>query len=419
MYQRHRLSNGVRVVLEKIPHVKSVSLGFWIKTGSINENIGNNGITHFIEHMLFKGTKNRTAKEIAESIDDIGGQLNAFTSKECTCYYAKVLDSHVDIAVDVLTDMLFNSTFQPTEIEKEKSVVLEEINMYEDSPEDNAHDLLLKTVFCGHSLGLPVLGNYDTVNSFDREALLNYIRNNYTVENMVISAAGNFNKESLLQLLEEKFKKFTNKKNKNELEIKPKFITNIAVKYKEIEQLHICIGLQGVHLTSKHYYPVLLMNTVFGGSMSSRLFQNIREDKGLAYSVFSYPSAYEHIGLFTIYAGINPSQLEAVMKLIKDEINKIKNHGLTKNELSKAKEQLKGNYILGLESTSSRMLGIGKSELFLNKIYSQKEILQKIDNVTIEDVNNVIDRIFVLNNVSISAVGKIDEKTDISTILKS
>ncbi|QEK12224.1 insulinase family protein [Crassaminicella thermophila] len=419
MYQKYRLSNGVRVVLEKIPHVKSVSLGFWIKTGSINENIKNNGITHFIEHMLFKGTKNRTAKEIAESIDDIGGQLNAFTSKECTCYYAKVLDAHVNVAVDVLTDMLFNSTFRSTEIEKEKSVVLEEINMYEDSPEDNAHDLLSKTVFYGHSLGLPVLGNGDTVNSFDKKTLLNYIETNYTVENMVVSVAGSFDEEALLQLLEEKFKNFINKKNKNELEKQPKFIANTTIKYKDIEQLHLCIGLQGIPLTSKHYYPLLLMNAVFGGSMSSRLFQNIREDKGLAYSVFSYPSFYKNIGLFTIYAGINPSQLKEVMKLIKGEIKKIKNYGLTKTELSKAKEQLKGNYILGLESTSSRMLGIGKSELFLNKIYSQKEILQKIDNVTMEDINNVIDMIFVLNNAAISAVGKIDEQTDISTILKS
>ncbi|TCO79892.1 M16 family metallopeptidase [Marinisporobacter balticus] len=419
MYQKYTLSNGVRVVLEKIPHVKSVSLGFWVKTGSIHENKTNNGITHFIEHMLFKGTEKRNAKEIAAAIDDIGGQLNAFTSKECTCYYAKVLDSHVDIAVDVLTDMLFHAQFNAEEIEKEKSVVLEEINMYEDSPEDKVHDLLSKTVFDGHTIGFPVLGNHKTVENFQREDLLNYIKKNYTTENMVVSVAGNFNEALLLQLLEEKFKIFTNKKEKQDLINCPKFITNTAIKYKDIEQLHLCIGLEGVPLMSDDYYPLLLMNTVFGGSMSSRLFQNIREDKGLAYSVFSYPSSYKQNGIFTIYAGINPAQLEGVMQSIKDEVHNIKKYGLTEEELVKSKEQLKGNYILGLESTSSRMLSIGKSELFLEKIYSQKEILNKIDEIKMEDVRNVIDKIFVLDKVSIVAVGNIDEKTDIRAFLQS
>lgn len=419
MYQKYKLSNGVRVVLEKIPHVKSVSLGFWIKTGSIHENVSNNGITHFIEHMLFKGTKKRSAKEIAESIDDIGGQLNAFTSKECTCYYAKVLDSHVDIAVDVLTDMLFNSTFSDVEIEKEKSVVLEEINMYEDSPEDTAHDLLSKTVFEGHSIGLPVLGNRENVLSFKRTDLLNYIKNNYTTENMVISVAGNFDEKEFILLLEEKLKDFKNKKDKQDLISSPKFITNTNIKYKDIEQMHLCIGLEGVPLMSDDYYPLLLMNTVFGGSMSSRLFQNIREDKGLAYSVFSYPSAYKRTGLFTIYAGINPNQLEGVLKSIVEETNKITRHGLTDTELLKAKEQLKGNYILGLESTSSRMLAIGKSELFLDRIYSQKEVLENIDRITMENICSVINKIFTLDKASIVTVGNIDEKTDIRALLQS
>ncbi|MCT4606776.1 MAG: insulinase family protein [Marinisporobacter sp.] len=419
MYQKIRLSNGARVVLEKIPHVKSVSLGFWVKTGSINENLDNNGITHFIEHMLFKGTKNRTAKEIAESIDDIGGQLNAFTSKECTCYYAKVLDAHIGIAIDVLTDMIFNSTFNPVEIEKEKSVVLEEISMYEDSPEDNAHDLLSRTIFKEQSLGLPVLGRRDTVSSFDREMLIEYMKDYYTVENMVVSIAGNFNEEEIIKMLEEKFKNFNNRRKQQKFLDKPKFMIDTGFKYKDIEQLHLCISFQGVPLKSDNYYPLLLMNTVFGGSMSSRLFQNIREDKGLAYSIFSYPSAYQQIGLFTICAGINPSQLEEVNLLIKEEINKMKKDGLTEAELIKAKEQLKGNYILGLESTSSRMLAIGKSELFLEKIYSQKEVLEKIDNIKMEDIRNVIDKIFVLDQATVAVVGKVDQETQVNELLKA
>lgn len=418
MYQQYRLSNGVRVVLEKIPHVKSVSLGFWIKAGSIHESKENNGISHFIEHMLFKGTETRTAKGIAEAIDNIGGQLNAFTSKECTCYYVKVLDSHVGLAVDVLTDMLFHSTFRSSEIEKEKSVVLEEINMYEDSPEDNAHDLLAKTVFQNHSLGLPILGNHKTVEGFDRNMIIDYMQNNYKMENIVVSVAGNFDEVLLIQLLEEKFHQYKNKSNMGQSNIEPDFITSTALKYKDIEQLHLCIGFKGIALTSTDFYPLLLMNTVFGGSMSSRLFQNIREDKGLAYSVFSYPSAYRSIGLFTIYAGINPIQLKEVSKLICEEINIMKQYGITEDELLKSKEQLKGNYILGLESTSSRMSAIGKSELLLDRIYSQKEILQRIDDITMEDIRKVIDKIFALEKASIVAVGKMDENVEIRSFFK-
>ncbi|WZL74895.1 pitrilysin family protein [Clostridiaceae bacterium 35-E11] len=418
MYQKYILNNGVRVVLEKIPHVKSVSLGFWIKAGSIYESEENNGISHFIEHMLFKGTQERTAKEIAGAIDNIGGQLNAFTSKECTCYYVKVLDTHVGIAIDVLTDMLFQSTFRSSEIAKEKSVILEEINMYEDSPEDNAHDLLAKTVFENHSLGLPILGNRKTVENIDRSMMIDYMQKNYTINNIVVSVAGNFDEKLLLQLLEEKFNKYENKNNGQQLKGELDFQTSTAVKYKDIEQLHLCIGFKGMPLTSIDFYPLLLMNTVFGGSMSSRLFQNIREDKGLAYSVFSYPSAYKKIGLFTIYAGINPVQLQEVSKLISKEINVMKKDGITEEELLKSKEQLKGNYILGLESTSSRMSAIGKSELLLDRIYSQKEILQKIDDITMQDIRKVIDKIFDLDKASIVAVGKIDDNLDIRSFFQ-
>ncbi|KXG75803.1 M16 family metallopeptidase [Thermotalea metallivorans] len=417
MVEKHRLNNGVRVVIEKIPHVKSVSIGFWVGVGSNHENINNNGITHFIEHMLFKGTKNRTAKQIAESIDSIGGQLNAFTSKECTCYYAKVLDARLPVAVDVLTDMLFHSTFSETEIEKEKSVVLEEINMYEDSPEDLAHDLLAQTAFHHHPLGLPILGSHETVNRFHREMLLDYVRDNYTADNIVISAAGNFDHEQLFRLLEEKFAgHFAIGAERQEGNL-PVFHRNASIRYKDIEQLHLCIGLKGVPLGDKDLYPLLVMNNVFGGSMSSRLFQNIREDKGLAYSVFSYPSSYKQIGMMTIYAGINPSQLSEVAKLINEEIQIIKRKGLTEEELYKSKEQLKGNYILGLESTSSRMTATGKSELLLNQVYTQKEVLEKIDAVTFEEVHQVIQKVFDLEYTSVALVGKADAKTDVHAFL--
>ncbi|MFT9498290.1 M16 family metallopeptidase [Anaerosolibacter sp.] len=418
MFERHKLSNGVRVIVEHIPHVKSVSLGFWIGVGSIHENSKNNGISHFIEHMLFKGTTNRTAKQIAESIDSIGGQLNAFTSKECTCYYAKVLDSHLPIAVDVLSDMLFNSTFIDIEIEKEKSVVLEEINMYEDSPDDLVHDLLSKITFSNHSLGSPILGTNQTVGQFHREMILEYVANNYTCDNIVVSVAGNIDQQLLLSLLEEKFAQYTNKiKVPDTIEI-PNFTKNSGHRYKDIEQLHFCIGLKGIPQGHKDLYPLLVMNNVFGGSMSSRLFQNIREDKGLAYSVFSYPSSYSRVGMMTIYAGINPNQLLEVTKLISEEMSNMKEKGLTEEEFYKSKEQLKGNYILGLESTSSRMTSMGKSELLLNRVFTQKEILDKIDSVTMEDVCRVTHDIFNLQYASVALVGKIDNEQGVNEILK-
>lgn len=417
MFQKHTLNNGVRLVMEKIPYVKSVSLGFWIGAGSVNETAENNGITHFVEHMLFKGTGNRNAKQIAESIDSIGGQLNAFTSKECTCFYAKVLDEHLPIAVDVLTDMIFHSTFQSVEIEKEKSVILEEINMYEDSPEDIAHDLLSKTVFRTHELGLPVLGTEDTVTSFNREMLLAYVEQYYTVDNMVISIAGNFDEKELIDILEEKYKDFKNKKNPQISLKTPLFTRDTAVRYKDIEQIHVCLGLEGLPLTNQDLYPLMVMNNIFGGSMSSRLFQNIREDKGLAYSVFSYPSSYREIGLLTIYAGVGINQFEEVIRLIGEEIRILKKSGLTKDELHKSKEQLKGSYILGLESTSSRMTAIGKSELLINRIYTPKEILEKIDKVTLADVSKVIEKIFVQDKTSLTLVGKVDENKEVYNLL--
>ncbi|MCT4594667.1 MAG: insulinase family protein [Anaeromicrobium sp.] len=419
MYKKFKLSNGTRIIMEKIPHVKSISLGIWVNVGSVDETVENNGITHFIEHMLFKGTKNRSAKEIAAAIDDIGGQLNAFTGKECTCYYAKVLDSHINIAVDVLSDMVFNSSLDEREIEKEKNVVLEEISMYEDSPEENAHDLLFKTIYKDDSLGYPILGTRDIISNLTRDKLVEHMEKFYVPENMVISVAGNFDEKYLINMLEEKIISIGKKKNiqlKNDKE-KPNFNREIGMKYKDIEQLHLCIGLESFSMGSENVYPLLVMNTIFGGSMSSRLFQNIREDKGLAYSVFSYPTSYRNSGIFTIYAGINPKQLEKVCLSIREEIDLIKNKGLGKEELLKAKEQLKGSYILGLEGTSSRMMGIGKSELLLNRVYTQKEVLDKIDNIEMDHIKRVIDKIFSKENMSVSLVGNIDKDINIKKYL--
>ncbi len=418
MFKKEHLKNGIRIVTEEIPYVNSVSIGIWVKVGSRYESIENNGISHFIEHMLFKGTKDRSAKEIANSIDKIGGQLNAFTSKECTCFYAKVLDSHFDIALDVLADMFFNSRFDQEEIDKERGVVIEEINMYEDSPEDLVHDLFSQAVWSGNPLGMSILGTEESLDNLNRDRILDYLNENYIPQNIVVSVVGNFKHADVVKKIGEYFEKAEPKKSSGANIIKPRFEPEYTLKNKVTEQVHLCMGFNGIDLKSTHFYPMLILNNVFGGAMSSRLFQKIREDKGLAYSVFSYPSSFEDCGLFSIYAGSKPGNLKSVAELIMEEINSVKDKGITEEELYDSKEQLKGSYILGLESTSGRMISIGKSELLLEKTYSPAEILEKIDKVDMESVNSIIKHIFDMENMGAAVIGALESGTDIRKMFR-
>lgn len=416
MFQKFTLNNGLRIVCEKIPYVRSLSIGIWVGTGSRNESHQNNGVSHFIEHMLFKGTYKRSAKQIAECIDNIGGQLNAFTGKECTCYYAKVLDTHVEIAIELLADMFFNSRLSEKNISIEKRVILEEIRMYEDSPEDIVHDLFAETVWENNSLGFPILGNPQSLRKINREVIKNYMSGYYTPQNSVISVAGNFDSQNLLKLLETSFGKWESAENKVFLSKKAEFIIGSKIRQKDTEQIHICMGFKGIEQGNDGLYALLAVNNIFGGGMSSRLFQKIRENKGLVYSIYSYPASYRDEGLFCIYAGMNPEHFEKVLYLINEETKKIISKGITKDDLEKSKEQLKGNFILGLESTSSRMNSIGKSELLLGKIKSASEVLLKIDELSLNDINEVINQIFDLNNISFSAVGNIPPNFNIKNI---
>ena len=418
MYQKHKMTNGIRIVTEEIPYINSVSVGIWVRVGSRNEEIDINGVSHFIEHMLFKGTEKRNAKEIANSIDKIGGQLNAFTAKESTCYYAKVLDSHFDIALDVLTDMFLNSTFVKEEIEKEKGVIMEEINMYEDSPEDLVHDLFSQGVWSGNPLGMSILGTEESLNALNRDSILDYYKSNYTPENIVISVVGNIKHEVVVEKVEKQFRDLAPSTKKLITIKKPSFDPIKITRSKKTEQVHLCIGFEGVETDNESFYPLLTMNNIFGGAMSSRLFQNIREDKGLAYSVFSYPSAYQDCGLYSIYAGMKTTQLKTVTGLIMDEIHEIMGKGLTEDELYDSKEQMKGSYTLGLESTSGRMISIGKSELMHDRIYSPAEVLAKIDKVEMESVNKAIRTVFDLNRMGGAVIGAFDDKVDLKDILK-
>lgn len=411
MFKKFTLKNGVRVVCEKIPYVRSVSTGIWIKTGSRNENAQNNGVSHFIEHMLFKGTKNRSAEEIAKSIDNIGGQINAFTGKECTCYYVKALDEHIDIALDVLSDMLYNSVFASKDIALEKQVIMEEIGMYEDSPEDLVHDILSETVWNGSPIGYPILGTKKSLRRLSRKTIDAYMRERYTPDNMVISIAGNFDEGKLQDMLETYFNSGNVESKTENIPDSAEFRPEISVREKDTEQVHICIGFEGIRNGDDSLYPLLAVNNILGGGMSSRLFQNIREKRGLVYSVYSYPTVYNDAGLFTIYAGMKPENLNEVANLIYDEVRLILSKGITKQELDKSKEQLKGNYILGLESTSSRMSSIGKSELLLGYVKTPDEILNLIESITMEDIEQIIHSVFNLNRKGISIVGNVKQET--------
>ncbi len=417
MFQKFTLNNGLRIVCEQIPYVRSLSIGIWVGTGSRNETLQNNGVSHFIEHMLFKGTYKRSAKQIAECIDNIGGQLNAFTGKECTCFYAKVLDTHADIAIELLADIFFNSRISDNYITIEKRVILEEIKMYEDSPEDIVHDLFAETVWADNSLGFPILGSPKSLRKINRKVIANNINDNYTPQNSVISIAGNFDSKNLLKLLEKEFGKWGCANEHIIKSNKAEFTSRSMVKHKDTEQVHACMGFKGIEQGNDRLYPLLAVNNIFGGGMSSRLFQKIRETKGLVYSIYSYPAAYKYEGLFCIYAGMNPEHFEKVLYLIIEEIRKIISKGITKDELEKSKEQLKGSFILGLESTSSRMNSIGKSELLLGRIKTTTEVLSKINSISLSDINEIINMVFNLNNISFSAVGTIPSDFKISKIL--
>ncbi len=407
MINKKLLDNGLRLVYEKIPYVRSVSVGVWVGTGSRNENIKNNGISHFIEHMLFKGTTNRSAKQIAESIDAIGGQINAFTGKECTCYYAKTLDTHLNVSLDVLSDMLFNSKFASGDIKVEKKVVVEEIGMYEDSPEELVHDIFSEMVWSGNSLGYPILGTQECIDRFDKKMINQYMQEMYTPDNTVISVAGNFNEDDLIEKVKKYFGHWKNDKVYDNKYSPVEYKTDRIIREKETEQVHLCMGFKGIEHGDDKIYSLLALNNIFGGGMSSRLFQKIREEKGLVYSIYSYPSTYKTAGLFVIYAGMNPEYLQTVIDLSKKEVDLLIKKGVTKDELNKSKEQMKGNFILGLESTNSRMNSIGKAELMLGRINTPEEVLKKMDNVTMDNIREVIDMVFKYDKLSISAVGNL------------
>lgn len=406
MYKKHVLENGLTIIGEEIPYVKSISLGVWINAGSRIEDEEISGVSHFIEHMLFKGTKNRTSKQIASEIDNLGGQINAFTSKECTCYYVKLLNSHIDIGIDVLSDMILNSKFDKEDLDKERLVIIEELKMYEDSPEDLAYDLLTENIYKDDALGMNIIGTEESLKRLNREKLLEYFNKYYVPNNSVISISGNFNFNEIINKIEEKFKNW--KKRDVDIDIKKaEFKSCFLSKNKDTEQVNLALSLEAVPLENdEEVYALAVINTVLGGSISSRLFQKIREEKGLVYSIYSSQSLYRKCGELGIFASMSNDHLKEVYESIIEEIKTMKKHYLTDIEIKESKEQLKGSYILGLESTSSRMMSIGRSLLLNNKVESTDDILKSIDNVDSEIVKIVIDKIFNLDKLGVCIVGR-------------
>ncbi len=409
MYHKSVLTNGIRVVSETIPYVKSVTLGIWVGTGSRSEQEFNHGVSHFIEHLMFKGTRNRSAKEIAELVDAVGGQLNAFTAKEHTCYYMKVLDTHVKFAIDILSDMLLASKFDGEDIKREREVVLEEVKMYEDSPDELIHDIHLGKIWQNHPLGRNIIGDAEAISCFDRNLVLDYYKKFYTADNLVIAAAGNLEHELLVELVEQYFGSLTGIKQRA-ASTPPILMPARTVHTKDSEQVHLCLGTGSVPQNAPEIYPVHILNNILGGGISSRLFQAIREERGLAYSVYSYQTNYSDAGLFTVYAGTRPANAPQVIELILNNIDDIKNNSITESELRKSKEQLKGSLLLGLESSSSRMSRLGKLEITLGKYVTLDEVVAKIENVSLADLEKMSQQLFDPTTLCFTALGPITEE---------
>ena len=406
MYKCQTLKNGLTIIGEEIPYLKSISLGVWVKAGSIMETKENSGVSHFIEHMLFKGTTNRTSKELAREIDNLGGVINAFTSKECTCFYVKLLDEHINIGIDVLSDMILNSRFDERDIKKEKSVILEELKMYEDSPDDLVYDLLLENIYKDHSLGMNILGDRQSLKNLKRESILDYYNEYYVPNNSIISICGNFKFEEIVKQIEEKFKTWQ-PKSVDTSTTKPNFNPCIVKKNKDIEQVNLAINLDAIPMTNnREVYALSVVNNVFGGSISSRLFQKIREEKGLAYSIYSSQTLYEDCGELGIFASTSTENIQEVYKSILEEIELIRNEYISPQEIHESKEQLKGSYMLDLESTSSRMMSNGKNLLMRNKVDDEQDIIYYINAVEYDDVVKIIKKVFNTENMGVCIVGK-------------
>jgi predicted Zn-dependent peptidase len=404
---RDVLDNGLRILTERMTHVRSISIGVWLTRGSRHETAERGGIAHFVEHMLFKGTATRSAEDIAQAIDSIGGQLDAFTAKEYASYYIKVLDEHLPLALDVLSDIVLNPAFSPDDVEREKKVVVEEIKMVEDTPDDLVHELFTQAFWENHPLGRPILGTRETVESLNATLLREYFTNAYTPANLIVSAVGNLEHEQVRRLVEEKFGGLKSVGRPSGEEA-PQVVPKILIRTKELEQSHLCLGTSSYPQNHDDRYSSYVLNTLLGGSMSSRLFQNVREKRGLAYAVFSGLSAYRDAGSFTIYAGCSNEAVGEVLDLVVEELRGVRQTPVPEAELRRAKDHLKGSLMLSLENTASRMSHLARQEIYFDRQFGLDETLEGIERVTPGDVQRVAGDLFREGALAATVLGNVN-----------
>jgi predicted Zn-dependent peptidase len=406
--QRELLPNGLLVLSEEMAHIRSISIGIWMRTGSRDETIENNGISHFVEHMVFKGTKTRSARDIARQVDSIGGNIDAFTGKETICFNIKVLDEHLPIALDILSDLVLNPIFLPKDIVREKGVILEEIKMDEDNPDYLVHEIFTQNFWKDHPLGKPILGTKETVRSFEQERLFNFYRQRFAPNNMIISAAGNLNHEKFVRLIRERFAQLASVPDgfhQPAPAITPRIITRNK---KSLEQVQLCLGVPSHPVSHDKRYVSYVLNTVLGGGMSSRLFQKIREEQGLAYSIYSDLSPFRDTGCLSVYAGTSLESTPKVVDSILAEFRELKSGPIPAEELRRAKDQLKGSLMLSLESSTSRMSNLARQQMYFERFFTMDETIDQIETVTSEEVSAMAEQLFHPDQIAVTVLGNLD-----------
>ncbi len=415
MYEKITLPNGVRILAEQVPGVRSAALGVWVGTGSRHEKAAESGSAHFIEHMLFKGTQRRTAAQLAEEMDAIGGQMNAFTTKECTCFYGRVLDTHLPTCADILCDMLFESRFSEEDMANERGVILEEIGMYQDNPEDVCAERLAAAIYKGSALARPILGKAATLEQMTGEGLKAYMGRHYTAEHIVVALAGSFTARDVDTLQ----KRFCALPGGGATAVKPAvYLPSFTVKKKPIEQNHLLMAFPGLPLRDERRFTLQLLSSILGGGMSSRLWQQVREQRGLCYSIYSYGSSYSDIGLFSIYTALGSETEQEAVRTIVDTVRAFAEDGVTEQELDRAREQSKANVLMGLESTQVRMSSLGRGALMREEILEADELIAAYNAVTAEGVRALAQELFDFSRVSFSAVGRVSAAEEYRTFLQ-
>jgi len=410
------LDNGVRILSLAMPHVRSVSMGVWVHVGARDENLAESGLSHFIEHMIFKGTARRSAFQIAKEFDAIGGQTNAFTAMEHTCYHARVLDIHLETMVDILSDIFLNSVFDEQEVARERPVIFQEIGMVEDSPEEWVHAKISPAFWGSHALGRSILGTPETVQGFDSRAIRAFFKNRYQPDRIVIAAAGNLRHDRLVELLAPVFSSISTGSGLAD-RCSPTDAGGVNCRHRDLEQTHFCLGMRGVSVTDERRFAAALFNTVLGGNMSSRLFQTIREERGLAYSIYSFLTSYADVGMLGIYSAVTPEDVGACIRLIMDQVHRLRQEPVSKPVLDDAKAFIKGNLLMAEESPENQMVRLAQNEMYFGRHIPMQSVIDRIDAVTADDFLVLADGLWGGGHAALTMLGPAAEKNDFSEVL--